>query len=108
MLNDILEMNQAGKAAFRIPVGDTAKSLLAAPEDAPFLAAPLDWYRAAGAEGAARVRPGSAVTPSPAERCSDVAAETAAVPAGKATVPAVEAAVLVTPAVTAVGMAGRR
>jgi NAD(P)-dependent dehydrogenase (short-subunit alcohol dehydrogenase family) len=40
-------VDQAGKAAFRIPVGETAKSLLAArkaaPEDTPFLAAPLDW-----------------------------------------------------------------
>jgi NAD(P)-dependent dehydrogenase (short-subunit alcohol dehydrogenase family) len=40
-------VDQAGRAPFRIPVGQAAKSLLAArkaaPEDAPFLAAPLDW-----------------------------------------------------------------
>jgi hypothetical protein len=40
-------VDQGAEAAFRIPVGDTAKSLLtarkAAPDDAPFLAAPLDW-----------------------------------------------------------------
>jgi NAD(P)-dependent dehydrogenase (short-subunit alcohol dehydrogenase family) len=37
----------AGKAAFRIPVGEPAKTVLsarkAAPEDVPFLAASLDW-----------------------------------------------------------------
>jgi short-subunit dehydrogenase len=40
-------VGQGAGAAFRIPVGDTAKSLLAArkaaPDDAPFLAASLDW-----------------------------------------------------------------
>jgi NAD(P)-dependent dehydrogenase (short-subunit alcohol dehydrogenase family) len=40
-------VDQAGKAAFRIPVGETAKSLLAArkasPEDTPFLVGSLDW-----------------------------------------------------------------
>jgi hypothetical protein len=40
-------VDQAGKAAFRIPVGESAKSLLAArkaaPEDASFLTASLDW-----------------------------------------------------------------
>ena len=36
-----------GKAPFRIPVGESARTMLAArkaaPEDAPFVAAPLDW-----------------------------------------------------------------
>ena len=40
-------VDQGGKAAFRIPVGETATSILAArkvaPENAPFLAASLDW-----------------------------------------------------------------
>jgi NADP-dependent 3-hydroxy acid dehydrogenase YdfG len=40
-------INRGGEAPFRIAVGDTAKTILdarkAAPEDAPFLAAPLDW-----------------------------------------------------------------
>jgi NADP-dependent 3-hydroxy acid dehydrogenase YdfG len=40
-------VDQGGKAAFRIPVGEAATSILAArkvaPENAPFLAAPLDW-----------------------------------------------------------------
>jgi NADP-dependent 3-hydroxy acid dehydrogenase YdfG len=40
-------VDQGAKAAFRIPVGETAASILAArkvaPENAPFLAAPLDW-----------------------------------------------------------------
>jgi NADP-dependent 3-hydroxy acid dehydrogenase YdfG len=40
-------VDQGGKAAFRIPVGETATSLLAArkaaPEDTPFLTAALDW-----------------------------------------------------------------
>ncbi len=40
-------VDQAAKAAFRIPVGDAAKTVLAArkaaPEDAPFLPASLDW-----------------------------------------------------------------
>jgi NAD(P)-dependent dehydrogenase (short-subunit alcohol dehydrogenase family) len=40
-------VDQADKAPFRIPVGETAKRVLAArkaaPEDAPFLAASLDW-----------------------------------------------------------------
>jgi NADP-dependent 3-hydroxy acid dehydrogenase YdfG len=40
-------VDQGGKAAFRIPVGETATSILAArkvaPENTPFLAASLDW-----------------------------------------------------------------
>jgi NADP-dependent 3-hydroxy acid dehydrogenase YdfG len=40
-------VDQGSKAAFRIPVGETATSLLAArkaaPEDTPFLTASLDW-----------------------------------------------------------------
>jgi NAD(P)-dependent dehydrogenase (short-subunit alcohol dehydrogenase family) len=40
-------VDQSGRAPFRIPVGDAAKTVLAArkaaPEDAPFLAAALDW-----------------------------------------------------------------
>jgi NAD(P)-dependent dehydrogenase (short-subunit alcohol dehydrogenase family) len=40
-------VDQGSKAAFRIPVGETATSLLAArkaaPEDTPFLTAALDW-----------------------------------------------------------------
>jgi NADP-dependent 3-hydroxy acid dehydrogenase YdfG len=40
-------VDQGGRAAFRIPVGETATRLLAArkaaPEDAPFLTASLDW-----------------------------------------------------------------
>src|ERR1700761_4322612 len=40
-------VNQGGRAPFRIPVGDPARSVLAArkaaPEEAPFLAADLDW-----------------------------------------------------------------
>jgi NAD(P)-dependent dehydrogenase (short-subunit alcohol dehydrogenase family) len=40
-------VDQGAKAAFRIPVGDAAKTVLAArkaaPEDAPFLPASLDW-----------------------------------------------------------------
>ncbi len=38
---------EGSKAPFRIPVGETAKNVLAArksaPEDTPFLAAALDW-----------------------------------------------------------------
>jgi NAD(P)-dependent dehydrogenase (short-subunit alcohol dehydrogenase family) len=40
-------VDQAAEAPFRIPIGESAKSLLAArkaaPEDAPFLTASLDW-----------------------------------------------------------------
>jgi NADP-dependent 3-hydroxy acid dehydrogenase YdfG len=40
-------ISEGGKAPFRIPVGDTAKTILAArkaaPDDAPYLAAELDW-----------------------------------------------------------------
>jgi NADP-dependent 3-hydroxy acid dehydrogenase YdfG len=40
-------IDQAGQAPFRVPIGQTAKTILAerkaAPDDAPFLAAPLDW-----------------------------------------------------------------
>ncbi|HEY5397366.1 MAG TPA: SDR family NAD(P)-dependent oxidoreductase [Trebonia sp.] len=40
-------VDQAGKAAFRIPIGEAAKTVLAArkaaPEDAPFLPGSLDW-----------------------------------------------------------------
>ena len=40
-------VDQGNRAPFRIPVGAPAQAILAArkaaPEDAPFLAAPLDW-----------------------------------------------------------------